>query len=101
MRLSHRHELPAEKIHRHAYDAWPATRQSGRDVGAALTTTVGQDASAGAGAHAKTESVLLGTTTIVWLVRTLTHWEILHDYVAEPGRRSEMEVFPRKTAFDN
>ena len=41
--------------------------------GATLATTSGQDGAAGAGTHAKTESVYLRTTPIVRLERSLAH----------------------------
>ena len=41
---------------------------------AALVPTRGKNAAAGAGAHAQPESVNLGTTTVVWLERTFTHY---------------------------
>ena len=46
---------------------------SGRQLGAALAPAVGQDGAAGTSAHAQTEAVLTGTTTVVGLVRTLAH----------------------------
>ena len=42
-------------------------------LGAALGTTSAQDGAAGAGAHAKTEAVNLGTTTVVRLESSLAH----------------------------
>lgn len=47
------------------------TRGLGRKLGAALATTGCQDGAAGTGAHAKTETVLLGAATVVWLERAL------------------------------
>jgi hypothetical protein len=42
-------------------------------LGATLGTTSAQDGAAGAGAHAKTEAVDLGTTTVVRLKSSLAH----------------------------
>ena len=49
----------------------PPRPGSGRQRGAALATTSRDDAAAGAGPHTQTESVHLGTTTVVRLERPL------------------------------
>src|SRR5690242_17534996 len=61
---------------------WSGT---GREGGATLGTASREDGTAGAGAHAKAEAVLLGTTTVVGLEGALAHWESLPDQVS-PGR---------------
>jgi len=48
-----------------------------RDAGAALATTCGQNRATGAGAHAQTETVRLGATTVIGLERPLAHWRAL------------------------
>src|SRR5690554_2471004 len=49
-----------------------STMSSGK-LGASLATTIGQDGTPGARAHTETESVLLGTATVIRLVSALTH----------------------------
>ena len=49
------------------------SNDSGRQLGAALATTVAKDRAACTGAHAQTETVLLGTTTDVGLKGALAH----------------------------
>ncbi len=64
-----------------------------RDFGTSLTTTRSQDGAAGAGAHAQTEAVLLGTLAVVGLESTLTHFR-------SPISRSPVNdsAFSQKTA---
>ena len=50
-----------------------ASNGSGRQLGATLAPTIGEDRAAGAGAHAQTEAVLLGATTVVGLEGALAH----------------------------
>lgn len=47
--------------------------RSGRNGSATLGTAVRQDGAAGAGAHTKTEAVLLGTTAVIRLKSPLAH----------------------------
>jgi len=61
--------------------------RSGRQLCAALATTVGQDGPAGAGAHAEAEAVLLGTTTVVGLVGALAHDRFLQIRAGFDGHR--------------
>ena len=58
----------------------------GRQLGAALATTGGENATASARAHAVPETVRLGTTTVVGLVRTLRHNK-LHTVLCIPWLR--------------
>jgi len=44
-----------------------------RQFGTALAAAGSQDGTAGAGAHAKTEAVLLGTTAVIRLKSPLAH----------------------------
>lgn len=64
-----------------------------RDFGTSLTTTRSQDGAAGTGAHAQTETVLLGTLAVVGLESTLTHFR-------SPISRSPVNdnAFSQKTA---
>ena len=48
------------------------------EFGAALATAGAEDGTAGAGAHAQTETVHLGATTVVRLERSLAHSQLLH-----------------------
>jgi len=55
----------------------PVCRQhrngSGRDLGAALAATRGEDGAAGAGAHPRAEAVVLGPAAVVRLESPLAH----------------------------
>ena len=48
------------------------------EFGAALATAGAEDGTAGAGAHAQTETVHLGATTVVRLEGSLAHNHLLH-----------------------
>lgn len=50
-----------------------ASNGSGRQLGATLAPAIGEDRAARAGAHAQTEAVLLGATTVVGLESALAH----------------------------
>jgi len=58
------------------------------EFGAALTAACCQDGAAGAGTHAKAETVHLGATAVVWLERSLAHKSIsMKADVARPRER--------------
>ncbi len=57
------------------------------EFGTALATTGVQDRTAGAGGHAGTEAVLLGTTTVVGLESALAH-EYLRKFVCDSASES-------------
>jgi hypothetical protein len=54
-----------------------ASNGSGGQLGATLAAAITEDGAAGAGAHAKAEAVLLGTTAVVRLESTLAHDAVL------------------------
>jgi len=56
-----------------AHTKFAREHESGRQLGATLAATIPQDRAAGTGAHAKTEAVLFGATTVVRLKSTLAH----------------------------
>jgi len=58
-----------------------------RDAAAALATTCRQDRATRAGAHPQTETVRLGTTTVIGLERPLAHWRALLVLRARRGVR--------------
>lgn len=54
---------------------------SGRQIRAALAATRGEDRTAGARTHPKTETVLLGAATVIWLVGALAHnWSLVDSW---------------------
>jgi hypothetical protein len=75
-----------------------AIGRSGRQLGATLAASAGDDRAASARAHPQPESVRLGTTTVVGLVRTLAHddsGQIGTDQasrVARAGNRSDAQT---------
>jgi hypothetical protein len=50
-----------------------ASKGSGGELGATLAAAIPEDRAARAGAHTKTETMLLGTTTVIRLESTLAH----------------------------
>jgi hypothetical protein len=55
-----------------------ASNGSGGQLGATLAAAITEDRTAGAGAHAEAEAVLLGATTVVRLESTLAHGAVLN-----------------------
>ena len=70
----------------------------GRKLGASLAAARRQDGAAGAGAHAKAEAVLLGTTAVVRLERALAHgvlpWSGADRAASRVGRADGLDDVP-------
>ena len=57
----------------HPKDAWRGRNRLCREFGTALAAACRQDGTTSTGAHAKTETVLLGTTAVIRLKSPLAH----------------------------